>query len=1298
MTKDEIIALQKRLNAKGANLKYESQNKPTVNKVEKTSNMQNLASESTRTYPSYPATSANMTLESDDLSQENLFKNNVGFLFDKKATSNNIPVPEWVEKYKNIKGMSRLGVPIPNIDRKVIDKDAETMDNKAFYEKYGTLKKQYKNTEGLKGYETTIPIGYGKFNPNIYGTWSNEKDKEIRDESYRIYSGVIGKPKNLLYSDNKPSTNKDNDGEQDYLKFNNELEDKILKEVYNDIHVNPKLNKDLAQGFQYDENKNVMRRIYGTTGEESNIYGQNSGKGSISMGKYTVNKGVDKNGNHFISYYDKWDLSIGERKGLGNVDIGNGEAYSIYNKIYYDEKTGKRITPKNPTNENQVFDVKPMIDKQQELVNKGKQISTGQFDTKNILNLDDKLNKSFVNNQLKPANLVSKKIKYIPTYAYGGKLPKYGYGMKIDTIFSDNKSDNSNNSPLSLDAINTTNKTKPKSSITTPKNNNSSIVNYLLAENNKSTLNSGTKIKTKNNKSNEIAEYWLSKGFSENAAKGILANIQRESNFNSGAIGDNGTSFGLYQHHASRRDNLFKYLDSKGLDRTDPLGQTDFVISELSPSLKRRLNNASTPEEAADLWVREVEKPANVNNESKIRQGLTKNYKAYGGNMPKYEGGGNLLNNPILNNANNLKGTGMKPSSMNSIQGASMGMGFLASGIDSFNNSDNPDTSLSTLSGVLKGASSGAAMGSIIPGWGTAAGAVIGGVVGGISANNQAKRQVSTYQTNLRNKNNAMKSYFTTQSNAMLASYPTNGVQGSYGYFKYGGCLFPKYAMGGNQQPEYEVELDEVVQGQNVNLEKGKQIASDMHKVAGNTHEQGGTMGSGGERVFSNRLLITDELSALLKMGGFKIGTNQTFADVATALGKRKGKFEDKLHTNNHIKINTGKVVLDKINSLTELTFQAQEQLKKNSGVEMFAYGGTLPKFADGGYLVKKGDTLSAIAKRNNTTVEALAKLNNIKNPNMIREGQSINLTPSVASVVSNPNINSYDPFNIKNGGMSVNQPRPPLASTNLQSNDRLSLNPLNKIQSKGLFINGVNNDVISRMTANQNRLNSTITETPKTVNDFDNQGKPINVNTAIGYGTSLMGYINDLNTIKKMDTSAPRNMIANPAFNYTDRSGIGRAALSSGFRSFVNNPNNSGTMNQMAFANYLKGINQNNLGEAQRKDDYVNNYNQMAYRTNAQNIQTVQRADELERSLKNEQNQMYGQSFNNLLGNIGNIRTENNQMQLDRERIDMMKGAYNIKSNQGIDYATETLRKKIANGLATEEEINRFKILTGSK
>jgi len=60
-------------------------------------------------------------------------------------------------------------------------------------------------------------------------------------------------------------------------------------------------------------------------------------------------------------------------------------------------------------------------------------------------------------------------------------------------------------------------------------------------------------------------------------------------------------------------------------------------------------------------------------------------------------------------------------------------------------------------------------------------------------------------------------------------------------------------------------------------------------------------------------------------------------------------------------------------------------------------------KNAEGGYVIKSGDTLSQIAKDNNTTVAELARLNNIEDVNKIYAGQKLNLGQQVAEVMQEP-------------------------------------------------------------------------------------------------------------------------------------------------------------------------------------------------------------------------------------------------------------------------------------------------------
>ena len=51
-----------------------------------------------------------------------------------------------------------------------------------------------------------------------------------------------------------------------------------------------------------------------------------------------------------------------------------------------------------------------------------------------------------------------------------------------------------------------------------------------------------------------------------------------------------------------------------------------------------------------------------------------------------------------------------------------------------------------------------------------------------------------------------------------------------------------------------------------------------------------------------------------------------------------------------------------------------------------------------GTYIVRAGDTLSSIARRFNTSVDRLVKINNIKNPNLIYPGEVLEIEGSISS------------------------------------------------------------------------------------------------------------------------------------------------------------------------------------------------------------------------------------------------------------------------------------------------------------
>ncbi|HEX7099352.1 MAG TPA: phage tail tip lysozyme [Acidimicrobiia bacterium] len=99
-------------------------------------------------------------------------------------------------------------------------------------------------------------------------------------------------------------------------------------------------------------------------------------------------------------------------------------------------------------------------------------------------------------------------------------------------------------------------------------------------------------------------------GVSPATAAGILANIQYESSFRPGVLGDNGSSGGLFQHHASRWSRLKNYAAQRGVDWTDWRVQVDFAMVEA----KERGINLQNPDPvaAAREWTLRFEQPANA--------------------------------------------------------------------------------------------------------------------------------------------------------------------------------------------------------------------------------------------------------------------------------------------------------------------------------------------------------------------------------------------------------------------------------------------------------------------------------------------------------------------------------------------------------------------------------------------------------------------------------------------------------------------------------------------------------------
>jgi len=118
-------------------------------------------------------------------------------------------------------------------------------------------------------------------------------------------------------------------------------------------------------------------------------------------------------------------------------------------------------------------------------------------------------------------------------------------------------------------------------------------------------------------KAKDIYDYLTKeKGLSHEHAVGMIANIQAESSFNPGAIGDNGTSGGLFQHHDERFESMKKFV---GKDwQKNWKGQVDFALQEKEGKEYTNKQFRSN-EESTKAFTKGFEKPKDAEEQAQKR-------------------------------------------------------------------------------------------------------------------------------------------------------------------------------------------------------------------------------------------------------------------------------------------------------------------------------------------------------------------------------------------------------------------------------------------------------------------------------------------------------------------------------------------------------------------------------------------------------------------------------------------------------------------------------------------------------
>lgn len=131
-----------------------------------------------------------------------------------------------------------------------------------------------------------------------------------------------------------------------------------------------------------------------------------------------------------------------------------------------------------------------------------------------------------------------------------------------------------------------------------------------------------------NQKARECIQFLMNKGLNAAAACGICGNIEAESvpPYNTASVGDFGTSFGICQWHYGRGDAMKRMAGSNWANNLT--GQLEYLWYELQNAYRNSTlipiqavpNTEQGARRAADIFVRNFEIPAYVDEQSVIRQ------------------------------------------------------------------------------------------------------------------------------------------------------------------------------------------------------------------------------------------------------------------------------------------------------------------------------------------------------------------------------------------------------------------------------------------------------------------------------------------------------------------------------------------------------------------------------------------------------------------------------------------------------------------------------------------------------
>lgn len=110
---------------------------------------------------------------------------------------------------------------------------------------------------------------------------------------------------------------------------------------------------------------------------------------------------------------------------------------------------------------------------------------------------------------------------------------------------------------------------------------------------------------------NQVISFFIKKGLTVEQSAAIAGNLYQESNLNPSAINKKSGAFGIAQWYRTRFDELKNFMNNKGLDLSNPIGQLEFIWEELQTSERRAFDkflNAKNLNQMVRIFAKKYER------------------------------------------------------------------------------------------------------------------------------------------------------------------------------------------------------------------------------------------------------------------------------------------------------------------------------------------------------------------------------------------------------------------------------------------------------------------------------------------------------------------------------------------------------------------------------------------------------------------------------------------------------------------------------------------------------------------